>query len=185
MDDENIMYLLPSIAAARLFYSFGKLDEMIQVGIEAASDDFQMYYWELLTLTADFADNQYREVWEVDHWYFSNESMVEYYRLCRIYSQSYRIKLSANPYMEKARRFVNSAMNLYCTGYDWHLQTKVNHKWASGIVFETDCYFNGEMEILEALLEIQAWYNREVVELRNLLEKEAQKPFKETEVLAA
>ena len=37
---------------------------------------------------------------------------------------------------------------------------------------ETDCYFHGEYELLEALLSIDAWYTEEVQKLENLLRKE-------------
>lgn len=37
---------------------------------------------------------------------------------------------------------------------------------------ETDCYFHGEYELLEALLAIDAWYTEEVQKLETLLKVE-------------
>ena len=75
--------------------------------------------------------------------------------------------------MMEAERFVEGHMDLgNCCGYGWQLNTGVKHKWASGIVFRSDCYFNGELDLLEALLSIQEWYPRAVIRLRGKLMEE-------------
>lgn len=132
-----------------------------------------MMWYELLNLTADAIWQDYNEDYDVNKWYFSNTSMMEYYRLCRVYGSAHKLKLKENPYMQEADRFVESCMDLgdNC-GYGWKLNTGVNHKWASGIVFRSDCYFNGEFDLLEALLCIQDWYSRAVIRLRGKLMEE-------------
>lgn len=163
---------LPSVHIARMMYSYGKLDEMIGMGFDSPDEDFYCMFYELLSLTADAIWNDYDESYDVGKWYFSNRSMVEYYRLCRIYGRAHKLKRKDNPYMRDAERYVEGVMDLGCCGYGWRLNTGVKHEWASGIVFRTDCYFNGEYELLEALLCIQEWFTRAVIRLRGKLMEE-------------
>lgn len=169
----DITCLLPSIRIARMMYAYGKLDEMIDLGFDSPSEDHYMMWYELLSLVADAIWQDYDESYDVNKWYFSNRSMVEYYRLCRVYGDAHKLKLKDNPYMKEAERFVESCMDLDDScGYGWRLNTGVNHEWASGIVFRSDCYFNGEFDLLEALLGIQDWYPRAVIRLRGKLMEE-------------
>lgn len=173
MQAEDITYLLPSIRIAQMMYAYGKLDEMLDMGFESPDEEFYMMWYELLNLAADAIWQDYDENYDVNKWYFSNESMVEYYRLCRVYGDAHKLVLKDNPYMKEAERFVEGHMDLGGScGYGWHLNTGVKHKWASGIVFRSDCYFNGELDLLEALLSIQEWYPRAVIRLRGKLMEE-------------
>ena len=62
----------------------------------------------------------------------------------------------------------------------------MGHEWASGIVFRTDCYFDGEMELLEALLSIRQWFEVGVQRLRKKLAEEQQQAApRYMEVMAA
>ena len=187
MKPEEISELLPSISVAHLFFSFGKLEEMIGLGFDEPTDEFFSLFYEVIGATVDFLNCDYLDYYDVNKWYFSNKSMVEYYRLCRVYGSAHGLKLKDNPYMRQAQRFIENVMDFdYCEGYSWHLNTKMNHEWASGIVFCTDCYFNGEYRLLEALLEIGRWYEDGVKRLREVLEKEqTQKTPEYMEVRAA
>ena len=186
MTNEEIMYLLPSIELAHLFHSYGKLDEMLELGLDRANEDFYMYVFELMGVAAEGVWSDYNDSYDVSKWYFSSHPMVEYYRLCREYSKRHGIKLSDNPFVHNAESFVECALNLESCGYGWRLQTKINHEWASGIVFQSDCYFNGEMELLEALLEIFGWYEAAEKRLREVLHtEETQKMNIEQEAMAA
>ena len=40
MVDEEIIEVLPSIAIARLFYGYGRLDNLLKAGIDQATGDF-------------------------------------------------------------------------------------------------------------------------------------------------
>lgn len=170
---DDITEVLPSIAIARLFYEYGRLDEMLGEGFESPDADFYMMFWELLGVCADCVYSDYDENYGVNKWYFSNRDMVEYYRLCRTYSCLRGMKLKDNPFMQSAERFVGNAMDFNGGyGYGWYLSTRINHEWASGLVFRTDEYFNGEFDLLEALLSIRDWYRRNLVRLREAIEKE-------------
>ena len=105
---------------------------------------------------------------------FSYRAMVEYYRLCRIHSSKHGLRLRDDPYMLDALRFVQQMFDFgYTGGYSVHLQTKINHEWASGLVIHLDdSYFTAEYELAEALLEIGAWYELHCRVLRETLLKE-------------
>ena len=57
-------------------------------------------------------------------------------------------------------------------GMGWGYQKKISSEWSSGLIVETDGYFHYELDLLEALLAIDAWYTDEVQKLEILLKKE-------------
>ena len=74
------------IRLARLFYIYGKWDAFLKIGFMEASDDYCDVFWELIEASADFTAIDYSRDMCKMKWYFSFEDMVEYYRLCRVYS---------------------------------------------------------------------------------------------------
>ena len=176
MTEEEIRAVLPSITVAMLFHTYGRLDDLLETGFEAANDDFYEMFWELIDTAADYIDYDYNEYFDVTKWYFSFKDMMEYYRLCRIYGSLHKLKLQDNPYMRIAESFVECAMDFGgMGGFAWTLNTKIGHKWASGIVFRTDGYFDAEYQLLEALLSIRDWYRLHLEPLRKAIE-EAKRP---------
>ena len=174
MDCEQISYTLETIRAARLFHEYGKLDRLLEVGITQSADDLYEIYYDLLLTATDYMDEKYNEAYECNHWYFSFRSMMQYYRLIREYGSLHSMKLSENPYVKKAEQKL--AAEFYSCGCNggmgWGYQMKISSKWSSGVMVETDCYFRGEYELLEALLAIDAWYTEEVRKLEALLKQE-------------
>ena len=81
MTYDDIREVLPSISAACMYYAYGKLDKLQKLGLEEATDDFYMMYYELLDASADFVCSDYNEYYNTSRWYFSFKSMMEYYRL--------------------------------------------------------------------------------------------------------
>ena len=174
MTDEEIGYLLPSIRYACLCYRFGKLEDFIAAGNQSPHEEHCSCFWDVLGIAPDVCYTSYHEIYETERYYFSYEAMMDYYRLCRVYSKTHRRKLRDNPYMQSAENFVEHVMDLGEYGcYGFRLQTKINHKWASGIVLHVDSgYFNAEFELSEALFEIGAWYKVHAYELRKVLLEE-------------
>ena len=167
MDVMTISEMIPSIAFALMFYEYDKLDDLMALGYDEPSEDYYSIFYETLGITADAVWSDYLEDYNINTWYFSNRSMVEYYRLCRVYGSAHHKKLKDNPYILEAQRFVESTMDFNGSGgYGWWLNTKINHEWASGLIFHTDESFYGEFELVEALLEIQSWYSKAVYRLR-------------------
>ena len=174
MDYESICDSLQTISMARLFYEYGKLDRLLERGITISSDDLYEIYYELLLAATDYLDQKYNESYECDHWYFSFRSMMQYYRLIREYGSLHSMKLSENPYVKKAEEMLSDTF-YPCSqggGMGWGYQKKIGSEWSSGLIVETDGYFHYELDLLEALLSIDAWYTKEVQKLENLLRKE-------------
>ena len=172
MTEDMIQEVLPSILFARLFYTYNRLDDLLKIGYAAPNNDYYEMFWELIDLTADFVYCKWEDDYGTTKWYFSYEAMMEYYRLCRTYCSLYGVKLRDNPYLQEAERFVENAMDFTgAYGYAWYLCTKVNHRWASGIVFHIDENFDAEYDLLEALLSIGSWYKYGVERLRDAVEK--------------
>ena len=174
MDYESICGSLQTISIARLFYEYGKLDRLLERGITISSDDLYEIYYELLIAATDYTDQKYDESYECDHWYFSFRSMMQYYRLIREYGGLHSMKLSENSYIQKAEEMLSAAFYSCCLngGMGWSYQKKIGAEWSSGLIVETDGSFHYEIDLLEALLSIDAWYTEEVQKLENLLRKE-------------
>lgn len=124
-----------------------------------------------LGTAADLFAAVYHERQEQYTLYVSFSSMMEYYRLCRVYGRFHRVNLKENPFIKEAEEAVEARMDLGSFGgYGIYLQTKVNHKWASGIVINLDeNYFNEELALAEAVFEVGAWYEWAVYRLRRTL----------------
>ena len=93
MTEEEIVDVLPSITVARLFYVYGRLDDLLNAGFETADDGFYEMFWELLDIIPDFISYDYNEYSGVTKWYFGFKDMMEYYRLCRAHSRLCGVKL--------------------------------------------------------------------------------------------
>ena len=101
-DYEEIAYAVETIRAAHLFYEYGKLDRLLEIGVTHSEDDLFEIYYDLLAAATDYMDEKFNDDYEVNHWYFSFRSMMQYYRLIREYGSLHSMKLSENPYTDCA-----------------------------------------------------------------------------------
>lgn len=102
--------------------------------------------------------------------YFSHPDMMEYYRLCRVYGKHRGVRLRDNPYMRRAAEYVRSLLYQEgCFTCDYRLQTKINHRWASGIVFRMWPEFNGNLALLVQIARVFDFYERELTQLKTEL----------------
>lgn len=72
--------------------------------------------------------------------------------------------------MQKAQREVYDWLSSGCYYCYFRLQTKVNHKWASGIVFYFDENFYEFDSLLQRMVNIIDFFRCEVVTLRKQVE---------------
>jgi hypothetical protein len=132
------------------------------------------HYWEVmqdaLWTCCEYAYSKYDEENDVEHLYFSTPVMLEYYRLCREYGSRRSMRLKDNPYYISAGNYVRSMISGGYTS-DYILHTKVNHRCASGIHFLHDSYFEGQIDLLEGLINIVRFYENGVKELKAELAK--------------
>jgi hypothetical protein len=118
----------------------------------------------------DFIGGRYKDETDEYSYYFSDPCFMDYYRLCREYGRRRGIKLKDNPYMRRAKRFVDGRLSGPYTC--WHrLHTKIHHERASGLLFIHTCDFCYELQLLERLLEIRQFYLDGVEELKAELAK--------------
>lgn len=170
----EVLYDLESIRFALLCYDYGELDEFLATGNTEATEEYINCFYGAMDAATDFFESRYYDSKEATKFYFSHRDMVEYYRLCRVYSAKHGVRLRDNPYMRDAQHFVQYMFDFnYNGGYSVHLQTRINHEWASGLVIWLDeNYFNSEYELAEALFEIGGWYREHARLLRERLLKE-------------
>jgi len=129
--------------------------------------------------------SHYSEYEDIYTMYFSHPAMMEYYRLCRVYGKHQSVKLRDNPYMQLAADFVRSLLHQEgCFTCDYRLQTKVNHRWASGIVFRMWPEFNGNLALLVLMAQVFDFYERELTRLKTEL-SEIQKPVNQKQAKEA
>lgn len=173
MTMEEVREILPSISYACLCHKYGKLEKFIEAGNDAPTNDYFDCFYSALWIAGDKVSSHYNEDWCVASYYFSYQAMMDYYRLCRVYGKRRRIRLKENPFMKKAETFVNRMMDLGYGYYAFRLQTKVNHRWASGVVIYIDENgFNAEFEMVEAMFAIGDWYARAELYLWSVLDRE-------------
>jgi len=155
-----------SVFICKLLHQYGKLGN-IAVGWSVDEESWWPLVHEALGYVCD-------KVWieELDmalKYYFSDPAMMEYYHLCREYSRKTGISLKQNPFMLKAQEKVCRMLQLSSYGYRWTLLTKINHEWASGIVFGEYEDFNAHLDLLDSLLEIFRFYETELEVLKQTL----------------
>lgn len=160
------------LEVAKIAYDAGRSDIIEQLGnFSFDCDDEYAFAMEAMDLLCDFVrdnDSGGDEESNIETMYFSSHNMMEYYRLCREYGKLKGISLKANPYMQSAAAHVREQMIApdcyYCNSI---LQTKINHKWASGIVFQYDgSYFTEYLALFSRLLYVFEFYDCEVSALR-------------------
>jgi len=125
---------------------------------EAEPDDYYVYICEGMGEARDFWFSQEVGPCMDTCWYFSDQGMMDFYRLCRDWSRQRSVRLKDNPYMKQAEREVYEQMGFNSWYYTYHLHTRVNHRWASGIAFYCSPESNQEFPLLRALAEIFDYY---------------------------
>lgn len=99
--------------------------------------------------------------------------------LIREIRESSQLETFGKPVYPKSRKnaFCRVLSMLPGRRHELELSEKSRREWSSGLVVETDGYFHCEVELLEALLSIDAWYTEEVRKLKALLKKERTKRY--------
>jgi hypothetical protein len=126
---------------------------------------------EALCNLSDAVWSNYSEKTQVESMYFSSPDIMEYYRLCREYGKQAHVPLRDNPYVLGAAEYVDNQLEQGCYTCSHYLQTKINHKWASGIVFRMWPEFDGQLALLVFMVRIFDYYARELARLKTELKE--------------
>lgn len=86
-DYDYISDLLPMLFTGKMLYDNGREDILDIVDDAIDSDNCFTFAMEALENVCDFVACNYNEERMVSSYYFSDESIMEYYRLCRKYSK--------------------------------------------------------------------------------------------------
>lgn len=176
---EDAYFAFQTVYIAKLFHAYDKQDNLDMNWLVNEDGWWSMVHNALQSVT--------NSVWitgddAVIKYYFSDDTMMEYYRLCREYCRIFGVSLKDNPFMKQAGAYVSQMLADISGYYDWFLHTRINHKWASGIVIMHGETFDsqGYMELLEALLEIFSFYEAELSALKkSIANKENETKHKE------
>lgn len=162
------MSLIP-IMVGKVLSDVGREKDYLE-GIGASpivAEDYFSYILEGLITVCDFWEGREVGPYMDSCWFFSDQSMMDFYRLCRDWSRQRGILLTNNPYMERARIELEEQLNsINSYYYTFRYSTKVNHRWASGITLYLSPEFNQEFSLLKALAHIFDYYKHMVEELR-------------------
>ena len=155
----------------KMVHDNGRLEEYAQYGpkyVDCEADFESAIYG--LDYAAEMVWEHASHDEEVRTLYFSSTDMMEYYRLCRVYGKKHGVKLSANPYMLEAKRLVDDCLDQGCPVCEYRLQTKINHKWASGIVFRMWPEFEWHFALLTQINRVFGFYTEQLQKLKKALE---------------
>lgn len=162
-------YTITMLQVAKMAYDTGRMDVVERLGCFSFDcDDEYGFALEGMDALCDFMRDSGEENGEIQTMYFSSKNMMEYYRLCREHSRLTGIPLKNNSFIKRAEEHVREQMEAQdCYYCNYFLQTKINHKWASGIVFQYDCsYFSEYLALFSRLLYVFEFYDCEVAALR-------------------
>jgi hypothetical protein len=158
--------------------AFGELLEMYR-GEEIHEDSLWEIYWEAICKTVECVNVRFIESEDCDEHFISDETLTEYYRLCKAYGRRHGVSFKENPWVKKADAAVAGHMNgIESYGYRWRLSTGTNHKYASALHYFQYPDFCQPVQAIESILGVMDFYHREIRALRKELYPEIRRPPK-------
>lgn len=164
---EEIHIIMPALYAIKKLHDVGRKDVIKQIDGTVDADDFFALGYEAIEYISDYVFSYYSEYSGDSSFYFSDDSIMEYYRLCREYSKLKGISLKDNPYMKKAEDTVRENLDSSCYYCYYRLKTKVNHRLAAGIVFYFSCDFYEYESLVYRMADVIDFYRNEVCVLKD------------------
>lgn len=159
---------LETVYLYKFLYDYGSWETFREEFSEDVDDGYEIFaVEEALFMLSEAVWRNYSEYNGSETMYFSHPDMMEYYRLCHAYGKKHGVKPADNPYMRNAAAYVRKLLHQDgCYTCSYRLQTKVNHEWASGIVFSMWPEFNGQLVLLILMGRIFRFYTAELEKLK-------------------
>jgi len=176
MDYNDMQRALLMVYAAKLMVDNGKEEDFRRglSGWAVDSDDCYSMIWEALPYACDEMFNKYYENSETERFWFFDQSMIDFYKLCRAYNERNGIAPdkdpNLNPYFKEAGVFVGEELSFRAFTCDYALHTDVTRKGRCRIVFVYDCYFDGLFHLMRGVYAVFSYYRQKAKELRELLD---------------
>lgn len=159
---QEAAYDLEVLRLPKMLYDLGRSDILDKLNHYAL--DYDNFY-EIATVEADNVFEYVENGCDVngDNYIsiYSDPIMEEFYRLARRYSSKKKIPLKGNLYLLQAKAAVDRYLDFYGSSYELHTKAK-----NCCIVFYSDCFFDGQEELLEGLIEILNFFRKELAALR-------------------
>lgn len=150
-------------------------DSGLEQAFQTIRDDYRVDYddeypasLDALGLISDFFEGDYDEEQGISSMYFSDRTIMEYYRLCKEEARLKKIPFQASAYVHKAegnvRRWLDSSGCYYC---DYQIKIDTEKQWGCGIAFLFDSdQFYEFYPLLYNMLGALNFYKRELPALR-------------------
>ena len=131
-------------------------------------DDEYPATFDALGLISDFFESDHDEEQGISTMYFSDQTLMEYYRLCREETRLKKIPFQASVYVRQAemnvQKWLDSPDCYYC---DYQLKIEPEKQWGCGIVFLFDSdYFNEFYPLIYNMLGALNFYKTNLPALR-------------------
>lgn len=158
------------VRIAKLFKDKG-MDQAFQLIRDDYCADYDDEYpatFDALGLISDFFESDHDEEQGISTMYFSDQTLMEYYRLCREETRLKKIPFQASVYVRQAemnvQRWLDSPDCYYC---DYQLKIEPEKQWGCGIVFLFDSdYFNEFYPLIYNMLGALNFYKTNLPALR-------------------
>lgn len=177
MPDSYELFLL--LKQLRMMCILRRMQPSQYAGFSGLIDGDSLYEisWDLVSAAFERAEVDFKEDYEEEKIYLSSEVMTEFYRLCREHASLLSVKLKDEPFYRRAEEYVERTIEVEGVGYSFGvwLLTKINHRWASGLVVCTTAGYYDWSELALKLCEIPEYYRNQIKELREAVERLRQK----------
>ncbi len=158
------------VRIAKLFKDKG-MDQAFQLIRDDYCADYDDEYpatFDALGLISDFFESDHDEEQGISTMYFSDQTLMEYYRLCREETRLKKIPFQASVYVRQAemnvQKWLDSPDCYYC---DYQLKIEPEKQWGCGIVFLFDSdYFNEFYPLIYNMLGALNFYKTNLPALR-------------------
>lgn len=177
---ESIWELTIPVRVAKLLKENG-MEQAFQNILEEYSIDCDGEYWVsiyALENLCDHVENDYDEQEEIVTMYFSDRTVMEYYRLCQDEARLTQVPFSETPSVKQAEENVRKCLDVpecYYCGY-W-LRVEPEEEWGYGIVFEYDAsYFYEFYALLSRMVQVLVFYRENLPALRREVDQ-LKRPF--------
>ena len=158
------------VRIAKLFKDKG-MDQAFQLIRDDYCADYDDEYpatFDALGLISDFFESDHDEEQGISTMYFSDQTLMEYYRLCREETRLKKIPFQASVYVRQAemnvQKWLDSPDCYYC---DYQLKSEPEKQWGCGIVFLFDSdYFNEFYPLIYNMLGALNFYKTNLPALR-------------------
>lgn len=168
--NESFWQLTVSVRVAKLLKDNG-MEQLFEGIRDRYAVDCDSEYWvaiEALENLCEYVESNYNEYDETGTMYFSDQTIMEYFRLSLEEARLKKIRFTQTPSVQRAIRSAKEWMEApgcyYCA---YLLKLRPKQEWGCGILFEYDgSYFCEFYALLSRMVQVLAFYRENLPALR-------------------